>query len=276
MRLEYYEENQNARVFLSWAPASGSIPQPPPPVATVEPQPGHQDDKWRGEYFTNVDFAGSPDFVRHDSEIDFDWGYGGPRSGFPVDWFGVRWTRTMWFPEGRARFTTEVDDGVRIFVDGNLVLEKWFAQERKRYTVDVNMSRGQHTIVLEYMERTQLASVQLRIATPQEQRPPIGNIITCAPPQPENYAWIKLYRLDGNNNWYSIGRGIGSIEPSGFLKIDGLPVDQNRFGGAGEPYRVEMWVNGNVTLSTGNFQAGEPEFRVRAFADNYTPWGCSR
>lgn len=26
--------------------------------------------------------------------------------------------------------------------------------------------------------------------------------------------------------------------------------------------------------STGNFQAGEPEFRVRPFVDNYTPWQC--
>lgn len=276
VRLEYFEESEKARVFLQWTPAAGVLPTPSSSVATATPTTSDEDSHWRGQYYTNVDFDGSPDFVRYDSDIDFDWGYGGPRSDFPVDWFGVRWTRTMWFPEGTTRFTAEVDDGVRIFVDGDLVLEKWFAQERTRYSVNVSLSRGQHTVVVEYMERTLLASIALNMSTPQDTREPVGNLITCAPPQPENYAWIKLYRLDGNNNWYSIGRGIGSIESSGFLKIDGLPVDQNRFGAEGEPYRVEMWEDGKVTLSTGNFQAGEPEFRVRAFVDNYTPWGCSR
>ncbi|HHW89125.1 MAG TPA: hypothetical protein GX400_23280 [Chloroflexi bacterium] len=103
----------------------------------------------------------------------------------------------------------------------------------------------------------------------------IGNIITCVPPQPQNYAWIKLYRLNNANQWVAIGRGIGSINPTGFLKIDGLPVDVNRFGGAGEPYKVEQWVDNRVVQSTGDFLRGEPEFRVRAFADNYTPWRCA-
>ena len=40
-------------------------------------------------------------------------------------------------------------------------------------------------------------------------------------------------------------------------------------------YKVEQWVDSRVVRSTGDFQRGEPEFRVRAFADNATPWGCS-
>lgn len=284
VKLEYFEATQNARVRLEWAPAgSQPAPQPTPQPTPIPPppyyppdNPSDEDDEWRGEYYANVSLSGSPDFVRHDRNIDFDWGYGGPRSGFRTDWFSVRWTRTMWFPEGEARFTVDVDDGVRIWVDGDLIIDKWFAQERTRYSEKINLSRGQHRVVVEYMERTLLSYIRVQISVPQDTRRPIGNIVTCAPPQPENYAWIKLYRLDANNNWQSLGRGIGAIQPSGFLKIDGLPVDQDRFGGAGEPYRVELWVNGSVQLSTGNFQVGEPEFRVRLFVDNYTPWGCSR
>ncbi len=282
VKLEYFEATQNARVRLEWALAgSQPAPQPtpvppPPPYYPPEDNPSDEDPDWRGEYYANASLNGAPDFIRHDSNINFDWGTGGPRPDFRTDWFSVRWTRTMWFPEGEARFTVDVDDGVRLWVDGNLIIDKWFAQERTRYSERINLSRGQHRVVVEYMERTALSYIRVQISVPQDTRRPIGNIITCAPPQPENYAWIKLYRLDGNNNWQSLGRGIGSIQPSGFLKIDGLPVDQNRFGGSGEPYRVELWVNGSVQLSTGNFQVGEPEFRVRAFVDNYTPWGCSR
>jgi hypothetical protein len=277
VRLEYFEETQNARVFLSWAPTGSTpVPTPPPYVPPDDDRPDDEDDEWDGEYYANGSLSGSPSFTRDDDDIDFNWGSGAPRNDFPVDWFTVRWTRTMWFPEGSSRFTVEVDDGVRLFVDGDLIIDEWRAQARTRYSRSIDLDRGQHTVVLEYLERTGLASIELDISSPQSKTPPIGNVITCAPPQPENNAWIKLYRLDGNNRWYSIGRGIGSIEPSGFLKIDGLPVDQNRFGGQGEPYRVELWVNGSVVLSTGNFQAGEPEFRVRAATDNYTPWGCSR
>jgi hypothetical protein len=64
------------------------------------------------------------------------------------------------------------------------------------------------------------------------------------------------------------------VSASRFLKIDGLPVDTNRFSGPGEPYKIEQWVNGKVVQSTGDFYAGQPEFRLRTFADNYTPWQC--
>jgi hypothetical protein len=96
------------------------------------------------------------------------------------------------------------------------------------------------------------------------------------PPQPPNYAWIKLYRLDTASNWVSLGKGIGSINATGYLKIDGLPVDVNRFGNAGEPYKIEQWIDGRVTRSTGDFKRGEPEFRLRPFVDNTTPWSCPR
>lgn len=102
----------------------------------------------------------------------------------------------------------------------------------------------------------------------------VGNLITCAPPNPPTYAWIKLYRLNGDNQWHSVGKGIGAIHPTGYLKIDGLPVDESNFGGHGEPYRVELWVNDQLLKSTGNFQTGEPEFRILPEQDNYTPWRC--
>ena len=76
--------------------------------------------------------------------------------------------------------------------------------------------------------------------------------------------------------WVSMGRGIGSINPTGYLKIDGLPVDIGRFGVEGEPYKIEQWIDSRVVQSTGDFYRGEPMFRIRPAADNYTPWGCPR
>ena len=175
----------------------------------------------------------------------------------------------------RDSFITETDDGVRLFINDRLVIDKWQTQSRREHSYETSLASGDYTIRMEYFDGSGAAFARLRVEVLKESGGPIGNIVTCVPPQPQNYAWIKLYRLDGNNQWYSLGRGIGSVSASGFLKIDGLPVDENRFGGAGEPYKVEQWIDGQVARSTGDFQRGEPIFRVRAFADNVTPWSCS-
>ena len=103
---------------------------------------------------------------------------------------------------------------------------------------------------------------------------PAGNLITCVPPNPPNYAWIWLYRLDDKNEWQRISRGIGSINADGYLKLDGLPVDVTRFGQRGEPYMIEQVIDGVVTQRVGDFQNGGSEFRIYPEQDNFTPWQC--
>ncbi len=47
----------------------------------------------------------------------------------------------------------KTDDGVRLWVDGNLVLDKWYPQGPTPYAVDVALTAGLHMIVLEWFER---------------------------------------------------------------------------------------------------------------------------
>lgn len=281
LRLDFFEGTGNARIRLQWwrldGSGGGSGGGGSGGGGSGGDDGGDDDhDDWYAQYYNNIYFDGPVILERREDEIDYDWGYGGPGHGVNNDFFSARWTRESHYGGGRYRFTVTVDDGVRVWVDGRLRLDKWFAQNATKYTFDVSLDRGEHKVVVEYMERTMLAEMRLRIARLDEARRTIGNIVTCVPPQPANYAWIKLYRLDGNNKWYSIARGIGTINATGFLKIDGLPVDVGRFGDGGEPYKVEQWIDGRVAQSTGDFQRGEPEFRVRVSEDNYTPWGCPR
>lgn len=274
VRLEYVEFTGNAQVRLTWelvgGGGSGGGSAPAPEWSHVKPARAYT-----GEYFANRDLAGSPALVRQDSDIDFDWGNSSPGPGVPADNFSVRWTNTLRLDKGNYRFTVETDDGVRLFINDRLVIDKWRVQARTRHTHEMSLDGGEVRIRMEYFDEWGAAFARLRIEVRKEPSGAIGNIVTCVPPQPQNYAWIKLYRLNSANQWVAISRGIGSISPTGFLKIDGLPVDVNRFGGAGEPYKVEQWVDSRVVQSTGDFQRGEPEFRVRAFADNYTPWQCT-
>ncbi len=112
-------------------------------------------DRWRGEYYNNTNLSGSAAMVRDDGDgfLNLDFGAGSPSSacGLGVDNFSARWTRTANFAPGLYRFTVTGDDGVRLYVDGQLRLDKWVIQAAT-YTVDVGLSAGNHEVKLEYFE----------------------------------------------------------------------------------------------------------------------------
>ena len=118
------------------------------------------DASWTGEYFTNPNLAGSPALTRQDSVLTFDWGDGAPAEGIPADNFSVRWTRVDRFWDGVFAFAARADDGVRMYVDGVLVIDKWQNGQYQWISVDRPMTAGDHRIVVEYRELTGRAALQ--------------------------------------------------------------------------------------------------------------------
>ena len=98
--------------------------------------------------------TGSPVFVRNDPVISFDWGLGSPDPRLPVDSFSIRWTRTMNFAAGTYRFYARTDDGVRVWVDGALLINQWQIQSPTTYAADIYLEAGPHQIRMEYFEHT--------------------------------------------------------------------------------------------------------------------------
>ncbi|MCB0166911.1 MAG: PKD domain-containing protein [Anaerolineae bacterium] len=129
-------------------------PTPAPPTPTATPEPGVVITDWRGEYFNNETLNGSPVFVRNDVAISFDWGLGSPDSRIPVDFFSVRWTRTLNFAAGTYRFFSRTDDGVRLWVDGALLINQWRQQSPTTFAADIFLAEGNHDIRMEYNELT--------------------------------------------------------------------------------------------------------------------------
>jgi hypothetical protein len=259
VRLEYFENAGEAFVQLGWVRVSGG--QPPPAG------------DWRGEYYSNRNLTGSPAMVRNDPRVDFNWGAGSPASGVPSDQFSSRWTRSVTLDSGLYRFTTVTDDGVRLYINGRLVLNFWRDMANERHWVDVQLASGTYQLRMEYFENTGSAAARLtweKLTSPPPPRD-VGNIITCA--RPSN-SWVKVYRLDGNRWTDTNPRGYTPISANGFLKLDGMVVDTALYGNAGHPYWVELWADGRVIRSVGNTGRGEPAFRVKAFQDSNTPWGC--
>jgi hypothetical protein len=108
-----------------------------------------------------MNLSGDPVLCRNDSNLDFDWGASGLGGGVPVDRFSARWGRTWNFAAGHYRFHLAGDDGIRLWVDGNLIIDQWHDQARAEYTADLDLTAGSHSLKVEYYENGGAASASL-------------------------------------------------------------------------------------------------------------------
>jgi hypothetical protein len=190
IKLEYYEDGGDAVAKLSWKQVSH-----PGCIKTVSPQ------NWKGEYFGNKDLDGPHLMVRDDGNVflNFDWANGSPDTscGLGADYFSVRWTRTVNFEGGTYRFTVTSDDGVRLYIDGALKLQKWFDQGSTTYRVDVPLSGGDHVVKLEYYENGGDAVAKLSWNKILQGRPDlkVSSITFSTPPKAgvrtTAFAWLS-------------------------------------------------------------------------------------
>ena len=80
----------------------------------------------KAEFFKNTKLEGPPVLVRVDSLIDFNWEDNPPAPGIDKDGYSVRWTGYLMPPVSRPyTLYTASDDGVRVYIDGKLVINNW-------------------------------------------------------------------------------------------------------------------------------------------------------
>jgi len=163
IRVEYYDRVQVAKVYF-WCkkvagPAPTSTPQPcTTPTVTPTPTPKPcttpvaPTDGWLGEYFNNKELTGSPVTTSHDPWIGFKWGTDSPMPGVYSDHFSARWRTKMHLKTDHYRFCAMSDDGVRIYVGGELVLDEWHANNGVAYCGEYWASTGTYEVKVEYYE----------------------------------------------------------------------------------------------------------------------------
>jgi hypothetical protein len=155
--VEYYENTGGAVAKFSWA-------------------------AWHGEYFNNTTLSGTPTALREDPTVDFNWGTASPIPGtINSDNFSVRWTRTLNLTAGNYRFSVTVDDGVRLWVNNHLLVDKWQIQAVTTYTGDIYLAGGDVPVKIEYYDGTGQAVMRLSWTTISGggggSTPPPGTII---------------------------------------------------------------------------------------------------
>lgn len=138
------------------------------------------DSGWYGEYWNNPlggggdspGFpGGQPVYTHTDPELDFNWGdgvwwqHGGPGSPDPsvqTEDFIARYTKSTYLAAGTYHFSIGSDDGNRVYVDDNLIIDSWVDQgANPPQTADVDIAAGNHTLKVEYYENGSVAEVHL-------------------------------------------------------------------------------------------------------------------
>lgn len=132
----------------------------------IEPFQSVIKNTWVGEIYPNMNFQGNPYVIggRNSSvylgKLDFNWGLSSPYSKVPVDLFTARFTKQEYFEEGIYLFEARADDGIRVWVDNQKVIDSWIDSGADRLRVGkIALEKGEHTIKVEYYEKGGLAQL---------------------------------------------------------------------------------------------------------------------
>ncbi len=178
IRMEYYEHFGSAVAQLEWQ--SGTLTRAAIPTAQLYPVVPTQAPVGSGtgllaRYFANETLSDAPVVSRTDATVDFSWGGGSPDALVPVDGFSARWDGEI-----EARYsapltiTARTDDGVRVWLNGILVVDAWVLRSAANSSFTFSAEAGQrYRIRMEYFEHTGSAVARLWWQSASEFQGPI-------------------------------------------------------------------------------------------------------
>ena len=157
-------------------------------LKTPDGRPGLQ-----AEYFANDSLSGQPALRRVDKNINFIWSGSSPAAQIPREHFSARWTGTIELPADVTNdliLSTVEDDGVRVWVDGRLVIDAWGPHDSTTSNASRVLTPGKpHDLRIEYQQLDGNAVLQLRADT--EGNPSIARALWIPPGN-----WINAWNGD--------------------------------------------------------------------------------
>lgn len=196
-----------------------------------------------GTYFNNRTLSGNPVLTRFDT-VDFNWGTGSPGTGVTTDNFSARWTVTTVAPStGTYNFQTVSDDGVRLYVNGVLVIDNWTDHAPTTNTSNnLSYTAGETLkITLEYYEAGGGTEIRLRWKPPGATGyttyvPTPDSLNNVTPPYPQ---YMIRVRVCDPNVTSTVGQGLesncvayanGNYKPEGLMQKYNKQIRYSVFG----------------------------------------------
>ena len=135
---------------------------PPAALSSRDGVPGGLE----AEYYTGTNFSKKVK-TQTDPTIDFDWKKAAPE-GLPADRFSIRWEGLIQAPaSGNHTLLLTSDDGVRMWVDDQLVIDSWVGRAETTDSAVVDFEKGsRHRIKIEYFENVGDAGINLKWILP--------------------------------------------------------------------------------------------------------------
>lgn len=134
--------------------------------------------QYKAEYFTGLTPGTTPVVSRCEANLNNDWGVASPAAGVPDNQFSARWTGTHNFSAGTYDFTTTSDDGIRVWIDNQLIIDNWTDHTPQVNTMTRSVTGGNHEVKVEYFENWGEAIAQLKWAPTSAPQNPTATITT--------------------------------------------------------------------------------------------------
>lgn len=225
-------------------------------------QPVGNGDGLLGSYFDNRHLSGAPVTNRVEAQVDFDWGLGAPAGITNADEFGARWTGEL-----QAQYTepytlaVETDDGARVWLNEQLIIDDWVDAPHPDATVTVNLTAGQKYLLrIEYYENHFFAGVRLKWSSPSTPKQIV----------PQSQLYSVPTDADGNglaDLWELVHFGRTGVDPNADDDGDGLTnlKEYRRWSDPRVPLDQGIpneWTHGNLGSAIGDASYSNGVFTV--------------
>jgi hypothetical protein len=213
-------------------------------------------------YYNNTNLTGSPVLTRAEGMIDYRWDFGSPSSQVNSDNFSARWVKQHYFRAGSYTFTTLSDDGIRLYIDGTAVIDKWIEQSSYQFTTTINLTEGNHEIKLEYYEKTGAAEVHLNWEPTSQQGNPV--------PPASGQSITSMSLINANTD--QVSPGFETITAGSTINLASLPTRSLNIRANTNPSTVgsvRFGFDGNNNFQT---ETNSPYALASDEGGNYNPW----
>ncbi len=201
IQVDYREVTDNAYAYVSFANLANNPQGPGFPIGSPGTGSSGTGDfpasvataPWTSQYFANASLLGDPAAIITEASPSHNWGTGAPLPSIPADNFSARYTSVQNLPGGNYTVGARADDGVRVFVNGVLVINQWGPATGLSYTAQLPLPAGANTIQVEFVELSGNASLDFSLWQTGSSG---GAVPTQPPAQTGATATVTAFRLN--------------------------------------------------------------------------------